>query len=129
MSSDMARCLVGCPAPEELAAFRLGKLPPENVEALAEHLEHCPACQGHLEAQEPDCDSLLEGLRQPLDPEPFSDEPGCDFALARVLSLGDAGDDSPAEPAGWAMGGNRHSSRLRRDGLLVGAAAGSVADQ
>jgi hypothetical protein len=38
-------------------------------------------------------------------------------------------DDSPAEPAGWAMGGNWHSSRLRRAGLLVGAAAGSVADQ
>jgi TolB-like protein len=117
----MARCLTGCPAPEELAAFRLGKLPPENVEALAEHLEHCPACQGHLEAQEPDRDPLLEGLRQPLDAEPFSDEPGCDFALARVLSLGEPGADTPAEPAQPARVG--HYQLVRRLGR---GAIGSV---
>jgi hypothetical protein len=39
------------------------------------------------------------------------------------------GDHSPACPAGWSMGGNRRSSRLRRDGVLAGAAAGSFADQ
>src|SRR5258708_2637928 len=89
MSSGAAHCLLVCPAPAELAAFRLGKLPPERVEELAEHLERCPECLAHLEAHEPDSDGLEEALRKPLDSEPFSDEPECRFALARVLALGE----------------------------------------
>jgi TolB-like protein len=118
MSLGVARCLAGCPAPEELAAFRLGKLAPESVEALAEHLERCPECQGRLEAYGPDKDPLLEDLRQPLDAEPFSDEPACQFALARVLSLGGPGSDKPAEqPLSARVGQYQLVRRLGRGAI------------
>jgi serine/threonine protein kinase/TolB-like protein len=117
MSFDVARCLVGCPAPEELKAFRLGKLPPETVEAVAEHLEHCPDCQARLEAPAPDSDALLDGLRQPLDAEPFSDEPACQFALARVLSLGEPGLNDPAEQAPARVGQYQLIRRLGRGAI------------
>ena len=84
-----------CPAAEELAAFRLGQLSPGGVENLAGHLEQCSECRARLESLDAEADALLEALRRPPESEPFSDEPGCRFALARVLSLGEPGADLP----------------------------------
>jgi serine/threonine protein kinase/curli biogenesis system outer membrane secretion channel CsgG len=84
-----------CPAAEELAAFRLGRLSSEGVENLAGHLEQCSECRARLEAMEAEADALVEALRRPPESEPFSDEPGCRFALARVLSLGEPATDLP----------------------------------
>ncbi len=97
MSSEAVRCLVGCPAGEELAAFRLGQLPLVSVDDLAGHLEACSECQTRLEGLEAESDALVDALRQPLESEPFSNEPGCRFALARVLSRDEPGADFPDE--------------------------------
>jgi curli biogenesis system outer membrane secretion channel CsgG len=87
--------VICCPAAEELAAFRLGQLSSEGVENLAGHLEQCSECRARLEVLEAEGDALLEALRRPAESEPFSDEPGCRFALARVLSLGEPEADLP----------------------------------
>jgi TolB-like protein len=84
-----------CPAAEELAAFRLGQLSSEGVENLAGHMEQCSECRARLEVLEAEGDALLEALRRPAESEPFSDEPACRFALARVLSLGEPEADLP----------------------------------
>ena len=59
----MAFCAVGCPTSEELRAFRLGEMPPESVDAFAEHLETCPGCESSLATQVAASDQLVEALR------------------------------------------------------------------
>jgi hypothetical protein len=42
------------PTPQELAAFSQGKLPASAAQAVAAHLETCPACQQAIEKMTPD---------------------------------------------------------------------------
>ncbi len=114
----MSSGVVCCPAAEDLAAFRLGRLAPPDVEGLAGHLEHCSECRGRLEALEAEDDALLEALRRPPEPEPFSDEPGCQFALARVLSLGEpVADLSDGGFSPWLVGPYRLTRPLGRGAM------------
>jgi serine/threonine protein kinase len=56
-----------CPDQEVLQRFLLGRLPPAEVERLAEHVERCPACIVALRTFE-ERDTLLEAMEQPLPP-------------------------------------------------------------
>jgi tetratricopeptide (TPR) repeat protein/tRNA A-37 threonylcarbamoyl transferase component Bud32 len=57
-----------CPDRATLLDFRVGKLPAEQREAIAAHLDGCGRCLAVLEEQRDDLDSLLAQLRQPLPP-------------------------------------------------------------
>ena len=39
-----------CPPPADLPVFHAGDLPPADIDRVAAHLEHCPACQAALAA-------------------------------------------------------------------------------
>src|SRR5262245_4857562 len=54
----------GCPEQERLLALALGTLPEPDLPALAEHVDHCPACEERLRALEGVSDPLLSQLRQ-----------------------------------------------------------------
>jgi tRNA A-37 threonylcarbamoyl transferase component Bud32 len=51
----------GCPGHDELVEFARGRLAPQRVDEVAEHLKRCPACEAALAAARGDADSLLEG--------------------------------------------------------------------
>jgi WD40 repeat protein/serine/threonine protein kinase len=55
-----------CPPQEELRAFHLGVLPESAVDALGEHLEHCPDCEATLQHWEESDDPFYVALRQPV---------------------------------------------------------------
>src|SRR5262245_50486879 len=56
--------LSGCPDRAELSGFVLGNLPRPSFDRLAEHVEHCPACETALQALDGVTDSVLAQLRQ-----------------------------------------------------------------
>ena len=39
-----------CPSAAVLTAFHAGDLPPADIDRVAEHLEHCPSCESHLDS-------------------------------------------------------------------------------
>jgi serine/threonine-protein kinase len=59
----------GCPDPEVLTAYSLGKLPPEMFEAVATHLAGCPVCETALDLVGEE-DSLIRTLRAHVPREP-----------------------------------------------------------
>jgi hypothetical protein len=63
--------------------FSSGSLPRVSFEALAEHLEHCLACQSNLQALPEDTDPWLAAFRAQTITDPFADEPQCRDAVAR----------------------------------------------
>src|SRR5262249_13656511 len=62
-----------CPSADDLSALHLGKLPPEQIAAIADHLDVCSACSFTLEGLSEQSDALLAELRRPAAAEPFSD--------------------------------------------------------
>jgi tRNA A-37 threonylcarbamoyl transferase component Bud32 len=68
----------GHPGPEQLAAFRLGKVSPEELTEIERHLASCPACCASLKGL-PD-DSLIVLMRRPLPawtPQPDAGDRTC----------------------------------------------------
>src|SRR5579872_3556117 len=59
-----------CPSREALASFLLGKLPPEQEEKVALHLEKCVACEALTARLEQESDPLIDALRQPVTASP-----------------------------------------------------------
>jgi WD40 repeat protein len=55
-----------CPSEHELLALHLGRLPEDRLDAVAEHVETCPACQAAVEQLEGTPDRLLSVLLKPL---------------------------------------------------------------
>ena len=77
----------GCPSPESMRAFHSGRLPPPEMEALADHLGVCTACAAAFEAMADD--PVVSKLRQYLpQPTPALD-PECErlAAAARLIPL------------------------------------------
>ncbi len=77
----------GCPSPDSMRAFHSGRLPPPEMEALADHLGVCTACAAVFEAMADD--PVVSKLRQYLpQPTPALD-PECErlAAAARVIPL------------------------------------------
>src|SRR5262245_43046068 len=108
----------GCPDHDALAAFVAGRLSGEAIDAVARHLDACPACRALAMAASPDTDPLVGALCKPAPADPYAREAGCDRALARLRALADAGVgfDAPTVmepgagplPGGPAAGGGRY---------------------
>ncbi|MHB1425691.1 MAG: protein kinase domain-containing protein [Gemmataceae bacterium] len=54
-----------CPTQQALAAFNLGDLPEERLEAIGRHLESCPACEAFLDSLDDRTDEAISALRYP----------------------------------------------------------------
>jgi eukaryotic-like serine/threonine-protein kinase len=54
-----------CPSLERLQAFQQGRLPEQEVDAVAEHLEGCPSCEELAQRLDSATDDLLIALRNP----------------------------------------------------------------
>jgi serine/threonine protein kinase len=64
-----------CPPREHLIAYALGRLPEDQLRAVAEHAQNCPECQAHLGSADSMSDALIDQLRQkPPTPVPFDSE-------------------------------------------------------
>jgi hypothetical protein len=77
-----------CPNPDEWSAFTQGELPEDNLEHLAEHLEHCSACSLTLQGLPVGADDLVDTLRRPAEKDPYADEPACREAVLRLRTHG-----------------------------------------
>src|SRR5438132_577878 len=55
---------ITCPSDAELAAFHYGDLPAAAVDRIADHLEHCTACDAKLRDFDQRTDPILHALRQ-----------------------------------------------------------------
>ena len=53
-----------CPGRAELEGFVVGSLADPILVRIANHLQHCPACEAALEMLDPLADPLLSGLRR-----------------------------------------------------------------
>jgi WD40 repeat protein/serine/threonine protein kinase len=73
-----------CPAPDELLAFTLGKLPDASAETIAGHLEDCPTCEATVSRLDGMADSFIVNLRQPVAGGEFLEEPQFAAALSRL---------------------------------------------
>src|SRR5438552_18571126 len=91
----------GCPDRETLAALVAGRLAGEALDALAAHLDACPACLARTQAADQATDPLVGALCRPDPNDPYAREAGCDQAMARLRALAEAGaaTDTPAVPA------------------------------
>src|SRR4051812_39233665 len=116
----------GCPAVQELSAFYLGKLPPADLQAVADHLDSCPGCRSGLEALEGQEDELVNVLRQAPPAEPFSEEAEGRQVLQRLRalapealppSLGKSSPDRGEEEPLWQLGQYQLLARLGRGGM------------
>src|SRR5262245_36237740 len=81
----------GCPDREALAAFLAGRLSGEAIDAVAAHLDACPACLALVQAAGPDTDSLIAALCRPDPADPHAREAGCDQAVGRLRALAEGG--------------------------------------
>ncbi len=87
-----------CPSRERLLAFSLGKLPDQDSDAIADHLDRCAACESVSATLDGVSDTLVSLLRGPLDESEAAKEPECQQAIARVktIRIGDSATDSEA---------------------------------
>lgn len=86
ISSQAASSQSACPGAEMLAAFLRGRLPPNELEGVADHLSACPTCESSVEALHAG-DTLLSGLRRPQQPLMPLEEPVCDRLEDRVRRI------------------------------------------
>jgi tRNA A-37 threonylcarbamoyl transferase component Bud32 len=84
-----------------LAGFANGSLPASDLEQVASHVEHCPACERALQGLEADPHPILRGL-EAAGPGSAHGEPVPAALLARALAVREAGD-----PGGSWLGPRR----------------------
>ncbi|MBL8825997.1 MAG: protein kinase, partial [Planctomycetaceae bacterium] len=82
------------PTSDELSAFLLGKLPLEQCDEVASHIEACPPCQETLGRLESQSDTLLESVRKRGEAQPI--DAACQRAMQQAMSLVNG---NPAEPS------------------------------
>jgi serine/threonine protein kinase/WD40 repeat protein len=92
-----------CPSPDDLTRFVLGTLPEATLEAVAAHLDRCPACEAAVKALEDVSDPVLAAIRNPhsgpastashspsAPPPPLPEQLG-DFRIVREIGRGGMG--------------------------------------
>jgi tRNA A-37 threonylcarbamoyl transferase component Bud32 len=89
-----------CPEREELAAYALGLLPPERIEALGQHVAGCTRCESELERDTPPEDDFVRQLRQlgAEAAEPTSQGEGAGLSAGEATTV-------PNRPPGRASSG------------------------
>jgi tRNA A-37 threonylcarbamoyl transferase component Bud32 len=78
--------LPSCPNREQLADFVQGR--GEGCDAIAEHVEHCPACEAAVRELEAAPDSVIRTLRMAKHQDSYAAERECRRATAQVAALG-----------------------------------------
>lgn len=89
-----------CPPRDQLAAFALGDLDDALIEAVADHLDICAACETTVTRLEGESDTFVARFRSPVEMAAFSDEPEFRQAVARIgqepaAGAADSADASP----------------------------------
>ncbi|MCE5268688.1 MAG: TIGR03067 domain-containing protein, partial [Planctomycetaceae bacterium] len=113
---------IACPKLGELLDFAGGKLPEDAADALATHLETCPACQAEL-ATLPDADDTLAGRLRSPDNDELLVESECGRALARAKAvfgepaLGEAGPDASQTALPQQLGEYQLIERIGSGGM------------
>ena len=64
-----------CPSLQELANLALGRVRPELLHTLAQHVEQCPECQETIVALGDREDTLVAQIRRPPDQDAYAQEP------------------------------------------------------
>jgi serine/threonine protein kinase len=112
----------GCPDPERLRRFALGKVPEDVIDEISHHLEQCATCDDTIASLEMEPDTLLSRLRGPLPPNPVSDEPEYREALALLKELDIRPPDArpfPEESPARQIGDYRLVEELGEGGMGV----------
>ncbi len=81
----------GCPDRQTLAALAAGRLSGANLNAVAEHLDACPACLALAQATPADTEPIVGALCRPEPADPYVREAGCEHAVVRLRALAEAG--------------------------------------
>lgn len=81
----------GCPDRPTLAALAAGRLSGESLNAVAEHLDICPACLALVQAVPTDTEPIVDALCRPEPADPYVREAGCERAVDRLRALGEVG--------------------------------------
>ncbi|MCC6419073.1 MAG: protein kinase [Gemmataceae bacterium] len=76
-----------CPLQPRLLAFSSGDLPAADLDAVAEHILTCAACQNTLESSAPSADPVVAGVKLAARLDPFVQEAQCRHAVAQVQAL------------------------------------------
>ena len=87
-----------CPSRERLLAFALGRLPDQDSDAIADHLDQCVACESVSATLDGVTDTLVDLLREGYHQSKSDEEPECQQAIARIktIRVGDSTIDSNA---------------------------------
>ncbi len=76
-----------CPHPKQLHAYAVGLLNDEQSDTIAEHLDHCHACQASIATLDDADDTLVTQLKRQAANEGVVEESECVAALDRLRSL------------------------------------------
>ena len=109
-----------CPGRAELEGFVVGTLPDPILARIADHLQHCPACEAALETLDAPSDPLLWGLRRLTNFAADASE--ADPVPPQLIAAVRSGGPPSGGASAWlsAEAGNR---RLGKFGLLEAARA------
>jgi serine/threonine protein kinase len=96
---------IGCPQQDEIAAYMVGEVDDDKLNAVSDHLAHCPRCQAAADALESSVsDPLVELLGEPLPADDFSGEPECQQIFPKIKTGNTRFDTSNTSGEGSADG-------------------------
>jgi eukaryotic-like serine/threonine-protein kinase len=84
-----------CPSAHELDAFHVGTLAEDRIDAVAEHLEHCPRCEAAIRRLDSSVDKALAAVRLAGPVAPSGPENAIVAALVRGADI------DPTSPDNW----------------------------
>src|SRR5688500_17261954 len=87
------------PAPEQLQAFSLGRLPEKDILAVHAHLEKCPTCMAKVSGVRED--TFLQKLREGGQSTPSLATQNSTSPMSTQASTGTQRPTSPTETAPW----------------------------
>jgi serine/threonine protein kinase len=119
---------LACPNQVDLSRFVLGNLPRAELALLAEHVEHCDACQAEIQALDDVVDPLVASLRPSSDDaaagasSPAAISSTAETVPAHLLAVAQAARGSTNQAVNWMTDGQR---RLGKFELLEELGSGS----
>jgi hypothetical protein len=96
-----------CPGAADLAAYAVGRLSEDTLEAVAGHLAGCRRCTELLGTLDDRDDRLTRNLGSPGPRSPYWDEPECGRLEAAARAIAASSQPTRAEPAPAATAPNR----------------------
>ena len=108
MGTESAKGPPFCLKPEQMVDYLLGRLPPNELESVASHIETCNNCQATLTGLSAPEDTLVSELRKVAYAEPSYDERAFRKAFEKIATL-------PPVP-GQVLSGSDPEARLSTRG-------------